>query len=148
MSDNKNLIQKLRNYANQFDKTGDTQIAKDLSDAADLIDQLYVANSSLHRYTMVIAKEPKGSTEEMSKPKLYDWDSIYERKTDKGYGDPELTAYDNARFFIECCMKEEGVGVDNAECPEDEIDFWLTNQPFTILFDEDGRFVTKEPKNT
>ena len=78
---------------------------------------------------------------------LYDWDEIYERKTNKGFGDPELTAYDNARFYLESCMTEDGVDIDSLENIEEEIDHWLTKQPFIILFDEDGNFVKQEPKN-
>lgn len=147
MKNKKELAQVLRQYATQIEATHDKQISEDLREAADFIECRCKEDYSYNRDAVGVTMIFGGATEKATDTKLYDWDGIYERKMDKGYGDPELTAYDNARYYIECCMTEEGIDVENAECPEEEIDFWLANQSFVILFDEDGNFVKQEPKN-
>lgn len=74
--------------------------------------------------------------------KLYTWDDLYKRADGTGFGDPELRAKDNARFILTEIIKEvEGYDIEDCECPEAEIDWFLDNTDEQYLFDEDGNLV-------
>lgn len=75
--------------------------------------------------------------------KLYTWDDLYERADEKGFGDPELTAKDNARAELTIIIEAVcGYNIDECEIPEEEIDNFLEemNKEFSLefLFDEFG----------
>lgn len=67
----------------------------------------------------------------------FTFDDIYDMALDRGYGDPRLTAKDNARWEIECRIQDEqGRDINECECPEDEIFDYLEDHE--LYFDEDG----------
>ena len=73
---------------------------------------------------------------------LYTWDDIYDRALDAGYGDDELTAKDNARWILTGIIEElKGFNIDECECPEEEIEWFLENTNKEYLFDIDGNLV-------
>lgn len=73
---------------------------------------------------------------------LYTWDDLYERADGSAYGDPELKAKDNARFILTEIIKElKGYDIDECECPEEEIDWFLEESDEVYLFDEDGNLI-------
>ena len=76
----------------------------------------------------------------ITKP-LYDWDALYERADGKGFGDPELSAKDDARYWFEIFLHEEHVDLNECDCPEDVIDEWLNDIDYVPLFDESGSWV-------
>ena len=74
--------------------------------------------------------------------KLYTWDELYKRAEDKGFGEPELKAKDNARWELAEVIEEEcGYNIDDCEIPEEEIDGFLKNSSKKYLFNEDGSLV-------
>lgn len=74
--------------------------------------------------------------------KLYTWDDLYERADGTGFGDPELTAKDKARFQLtEIIQRECGYNIDDCEIPEEEIDGFLWESDKEYLFDEDGNLI-------
>ena len=71
--------------------------------------------------------------------KLYTWDDLYERAMGTGYGDPECSAKDNARWILTEIIKElKGYDIDECEIPEEEVDRFLEESDRAYLFDEDG----------
>ena len=67
----------------------------------------------------------------------YTFDELYELADGSGFGDPRLDAKDNARWCMECIIKEDtGLDVNECECPEDEIFSYL--ETHEIYFDKDG----------
>lgn len=80
--------------------------------------------------------------------KLYTWDDLYERADDKGYGSPELTAKDEARYELRnMIMESQGYDIEECECPEEEIDCFLKGSVQKYLFDENGNFVCLKKKS-
>lgn len=70
----------------------------------------------------------------------FTFDDLYDLAIDRGYGDPRLTAKDNARYAVECLIQEEqGRDINECECPEDEIFDYLKDHE--LYFDEDGRLI-------
>lgn len=71
--------------------------------------------------------------------KTYTWDELYERAAGKGFGEPELSAKDNARCELTEIIKEvEGYNIDDCEIPEEEIESFLEKSDKEYLFDENG----------
>lgn len=71
--------------------------------------------------------------------KLYTWDDLYERADGTGFGDPELTAKNNARAELTEIIEEAcGYNIDDCEIPEEEIDWFLENANKEYLFNEFG----------
>lgn len=71
------------------------------------------------------------------------WDEIYEAAMDTGYGEPELTRKDTARYEVVCFVEDNfGFNLENErdegviECVEDWIDDYV--ERYNILFDEEG----------
>ena len=68
----------------------------------------------------------------------YTWDEICEMAEDKGFGDPELTAKDNARYFVDCFVEEvlleDSPELD--EIPEETIEDYCNE--YKIRFNERG----------
>lgn len=53
------------------------------------------------------------------------WNDIYERAIDKGCGEPELKAKDNARWQVrELVLEKENYDIETAEIPENEVDYY------------------------
>lgn len=80
----------------------------------------------------------------MKESGLYDWDEIYERADGFGYGSDELTAKDEARWQLRCLILDElGYDIEDRECPEEEIDFFLRERNEKVFFDESGNIIKK-----
>lgn len=78
----------------------------------------------------------------MNNEKLYTWDELYERADGTGFGDPELTAKDEARAELTIIIEAVcGYNIDACEIPEEEIDRFLDNANKEFLFDENGNLV-------
>ena len=73
------------------------------------------------------------------KGKLYTWDELYERAEGKGFGEPELSAKDNARWELTEIIKEVEYNIDDCEIPEEEIESFLEKSDKEYLFDENGQ---------
>lgn len=70
------------------------------------------------------------------------WDEIYDAAIDTGYGDSKLKRKDNARYQVVCFIEDVlGIDIENAECPEDEIDYYV--EQYNILFDDNGYIINK-----
>lgn len=73
---------------------------------------------------------------------LYTWSDLCIRAEETGYGDPKLRAKDNARGVLTDIIEElKGYLIDDCDCPEEEIDYFLENADRDYLFDEDGNLV-------
>ena len=73
---------------------------------------------------------------------MYTWDDLYERADGAACGDLELRAKDNARFVLTEIIKElKGFDIDEWECPEEEIEWFLENADKEYLFDKDGNLI-------
>lgn len=75
---------------------------------------------------------------------LLSWDDIYERADGTGFGDPELTAKDTARWQLGGLIKEErGVDIEapSVESAEEEIDFFLEDREYPVFFDAAGHII-------
>lgn len=75
------------------------------------------------------------------------WDEIYEAADGTGFGDPELTRKDTARYEVVCFVEENfGFNLENEydndviECVEDWIDDYVDR--YNIEFDEDGYIIS------
>lgn len=80
--------------------------------------------------------------------KLYTWDDLYERADGTGFGDPELTAKDNARAELTIIIEAvRGYNIDDCEIPEEEIESFLDNANKEFLFDECGNLVKTVEKH-
>lgn len=65
------------------------------------------------------------------------WNEIYNRAINS----PELKAKDEARYQVSCIMREQGVEPDDAECPEECIEDYMTNDIREYWFDESGNLI-------
>lgn len=69
------------------------------------------------------------------------WDEIYERADDMPYGSDELRAKDHARWQTRnLVLDRTGYDIENAECPEDEVDHYVNL--WDIKFNESGDIVS------
>lgn len=76
------------------------------------------------------------------KEKLYTWDNLYEKADGTGFGDPELTAKDEARAELTIIIEAVcGYNIDDCEIPEEEIENFLEKSDKEYLFDERGNLV-------
>ena len=73
--------------------------------------------------------------------KLYTFEEMYDRKAEKGYGEPELRAYDEARYQLTDVMLKRGINPDIEECPEDCIFDFVKENGNKFRFDENGNLI-------
>lgn len=93
----------------------------------------------------MINKEPIKVIEgEVKMIKIYTWNELYQRAMEKGYGDPELEAKDTARYEVGITAEQYGVNIEEDECPEDAIDFFLAEHKEFDRFDVDGHMVNEK----
>lgn len=70
----------------------------------------------------------------------YTWNDLYDLALDKGFGDPELKAKDEARHQIRCLAMDLGYNdLDDAECPEDMVEDYC--EQFEAKFDWQGNLI-------
>ena len=71
---------------------------------------------------------------------MFTWDEIWQRADGFGYGSAELTAKDEARYQLGIWILEsEGYDIEECECPEEEIDWYL--ETHEAYFDENGNLL-------
>lgn len=75
---------------------------------------------------------------------MFTWNELYQRAMEKSYGDPELEAKDNARYEIGIIAEQYGVNIEEDECPEDAIDFFLAEHKELDRFDIDGHMINEK----
>ena len=69
--------------------------------------------------------------------KYYTWNDLYERAMDTAFGDPELSAKDEARFQANNYAMDKGYeDAEEAEIPEDRIEDYCDD--LGLRFDENG----------
>lgn len=69
--------------------------------------------------------------------KYYTWDDLYERAMDTAFGDPKLSAKDEARFQANNYAMDKGYeDAEEAEIPEDRIEDYCDD--LGLRFDENG----------
>ena len=67
----------------------------------------------------------------------YTWSDICKKAEDTGYGDPRLTAKDNARYAVQqLVLEEKGINIEDAEIPEEEVSYYT--DLWHIRFDGNG----------
>ena len=57
---------------------------------------------------------------------------------------PELEAKDTARYEVGIAAEQYGVNIEEDECPEDAIDFFLAEHKEFDRFDVDGHIVNEK----
>lgn len=74
--------------------------------------------------------------------RTYTWDDLYKRAENCRFGSPELRAKDEARFQLADLIEEEwGYDIENGECAEEEIDYFLLQRERPVLFDNGGNII-------
>lgn len=74
--------------------------------------------------------------------KKYTWDELFVRAEGCAFLSPELKAKDEARFQIgELIKKEKTYNIEDCDCPEDEIEYYLEHRSRPLFFDERGNIL-------
>ncbi|MBO4704841.1 MAG: Eco57I restriction-modification methylase domain-containing protein [Spirochaetaceae bacterium] len=133
----------------EWNKGNKSDLARKLLDGNDdykkeilgnYIDEVY--DYLNNKSPLDIAKETGNNVEaiaESLKDRL-SWDDIYNAAMGKGFGDPELTAKDNARGQIAEYALSFGIDIEAADSPEDAIDDFLENHN-EVFFNKNGNLI-------